>query len=214
MKTLGQKKSVNSVEEVAVEAGVKDAGAGAGAEAVGSVGEDMIALAVIRLTIVIGHSITMAEQDVVALVVDAEGVDTMTVVTATIAVTVAGVDLAVAIPTATNNLPTNAVATTTAMSAGTSTTITTEVGREINNSGTIDNSSELLHAGLDEYSRREMDLCLDLLHKNSNIFVDLVRVIGVINELHLPRTGSCKEVSRSDDPIPISVSKIFNKTSL
>lgn len=143
MKTLGRKKSVNSVEEVAVEAGVKDAGAGAGAEAVGSVGEDMIALAVIRLTIVIGHSITMAEQDVVALVVDAEGVDTMTVVTATIAVTVAGVDLAGAIPTATNNLPTNAVATTTAMSAGTSTTITTEVGREINNSGTIDKAATI-----------------------------------------------------------------------
>ena len=140
MKTLGRKKSVNSVEEVAVEAGVKDAGAGAGAEAVGSVGEDMIALAVIRLTIVIGHSITMAEQDVV---VDAEGVDTMTVVTATIAVTVAGVDLAGAIPTATNNLPTNAVATTTAMSAGTSTTITTEVGREINNSGTIDKAATI-----------------------------------------------------------------------
>lgn len=106
MKTLGRKKSVNSVEEAAVEAGVKDAGAGAGAgaEAVGLVGEDMIALAVIRLMIVIGRSITMAEQDVVALVVDAEGVDTMTVVTATIAVTVAGVDLAGAIPTATNNL--------------------------------------------------------------------------------------------------------------
>lgn len=119
-----------------MEAGVKDAGAGAGAgaEAVGLVGEDMIALAVIRLTIVIGRSITMAEQDVV----DAEGVDTMTVVTATIAVTVAGVDLAGAIPTATNNLPTTAVATTTAMSAGTSTTITTEAGREINNSGTIE----------------------------------------------------------------------------
>ena len=140
MKTLGRKKSVNSVEEVAVEAGVKDAGAGAGAEAVGLVGEDMIALAVIRLTIVIGRSITMAEQDVV---VDAEGVDTMTVVTATIAVTVAGVDLAGAIPTATNNLPTNAVATTTAMSAGTSTTITTEVGREINNSGTIDKAATI-----------------------------------------------------------------------
>ena len=75
-------------------------------------------------------------------------------------------------------------------------------------------NSELLHAGLDEYSRREMDLCLDLLHKNSNIFVDLVRVIGVINELHLPRTGSCKEASLSADPIPIYVSKICNKTSL
>lgn len=127
-----------------MEAGVKDAGAGAGAgaEAVGLVGEDMIALAVIRLTIVIGRSITMAEQDVVALVVDAEGVDTMTVVTATIAVTVAGVDLAGAIPTATNNLPTTAVATTTAMSAGTS-TITTEAGREINNSGTIDKAATI-----------------------------------------------------------------------
>ena len=141
MKTLGRKKSVNSVEEAAVEAGVKDAGAGAGAgaEAVGLVGEDMIALAVIRLTIVIGRSITMAEQDVV----DAEGVDTMTMVTATIAVTVAGVDLAGAIPTATNNLPTTAVATTTAMSAGTSTTITTEAGREINNSGTIDKAATI-----------------------------------------------------------------------
>lgn len=130
-----------------MEAGVKDAGAGAGAgagaEAVGLVGEDMIALAVIRLMIVIGRSITMAEQDVVALVVDAEGVDTMTVVTATIAVTVAGVDLAGAIPTATNNLPTTAVATTTAMSAGTSTTITTEAGREINNSGTIDKAATI-----------------------------------------------------------------------
>lgn len=103
----------------------------------------MIALAVIRLMIVIGRSITMAEQDVVALVVDAEGVDTMTVVTATIAVTVAGVDLAGAIPTATNNLPTTAVATTTAMSAGTSTTITTEAGREINNSGTIDKAATI-----------------------------------------------------------------------
>ena len=101
---------------------------------VGSVDEDMIAPAVIRLTIVIGRSITMAEQDVVVLVVDAEGVDTMTAVTILIK--------AEAIPMATNNLPTIAVATTTAMSAGTSTTITTEADQEIN-SGTIDKATTI-----------------------------------------------------------------------
>ena len=144
MKTLERKKSVNSVEEVAVVdgvAGVKDAEAGVGAEAeveaVGSVDEDMIVLALIRLTIVTGRSITMVEQDVVALVVDAEGI--LIKLIATIAGTVAGVDLAAeATPMATNNLQTTAVATTTAMSTGTSTTITTEAEQEINNSGTID----------------------------------------------------------------------------
>jgi hypothetical protein len=87
---------------------------------------------------VTGRSITMVEQDVVVLVVDAEGI--LIKLIATIAGTVAGVDLAAeATPMATNNLlPTTAVATTTAMSTGTSTTITTEAEQEINNSGTID----------------------------------------------------------------------------
>ena len=164
VKILGRKKSASFAEAVGVAAGVKDVEAGA--EAVDLVGEeDMAVPIVIRLMMVIGS--TTEEQDgaVAVVVVAVEGVattittaTTITIVptkeTATIAVTVGGVDsvsdirgaiTAEAISMGTNNLlPTAMAMIMTVSTEGTSTTTTTALRQGITNKVSIATISHIM----------------------------------------------------------------------
>lgn len=135
MKILGRKKSVNSAEAAVVVAGVKDAEAGA--EAVDSAGEDMVAPIVIRRTTVDGAVPVVEDVDIsTRIIVPTGGIMRMIAVTVVGVVDIRETITTEAIPMATNNLLTIAVAGITTMSSEGTTTITTEIQGVINRTTT------------------------------------------------------------------------------